>query len=210
MTVPSGTGVAPPRPELPVAVLVRRAREGSLPAYELLVARFEGRLFNFLLRRTGSRDDAADLTQEAFLRAWQRIDHYDARWQFSTWLFTIARRAAATEMRRRARVRGAGGQGTGPGDDAADSDGPERAAEREQGRLLWEMADRVLTPVQRTALWLRYAEDLSIPDIATVLGRTPLLVRVTLFRARRKLAACSAWGVEGRGRAGDLVGETAC
>ena len=55
------------------------------------------------------------------------------------------------------------------------------------------MADRVLTERQRTALWLRYAEDMETRDIAKVLGTSQVVVRVTLFRARERLAQCAAW-----------------
>ena len=55
--------------------------------------------------------------------------------------------------------------------------------------LIWETADRILTDSQRTVLWLRYAEELSNGEIARVLGRSQISVRVTLFRAREALAA---------------------
>ena len=80
----------------PIPHLVSRAQHGSLPCFAELVKRFEGRLFNFLVRRTVTTHDAEDLVQDAFVRAWQRIDQYDPRWQFSTWLFTIANRLAIT------------------------------------------------------------------------------------------------------------------
>ena len=62
--------------------------------------------------------------------------------------------------------------------------------DQEQGRLLWDIADRVLTDTQRTALWLRFAEDLPVREIAAVMGKTRVTVRVTLLRARNALAAC--------------------
>ena len=72
----------------------------------------------------------------------------------------------------------------------ATEDDPARiTADHEQGSLLWDAADRILNETQRTALWLRYAEDLRIKDIARVLGKTSIAVRVILFRARDALAA---------------------
>lgn len=173
--------------EVPIPHLVSRAQRGSLPCFAELVSRFEGRLFNFLRRRTGSTHDAEDLVQDAFLRAWERIDQYDPRWQFSTWLFTIGHRLASTHGRRRQR------EVTWPGDrelPAADRSDPAReAADREHCDLLWDTADRILSESQRTALWLRYGEELSNREIARVLGRSAISVRVTLFRAREALAA---------------------
>ena len=83
--------------------LALEAQQGSVAAYSELVRVFEGRLYNFLLRRVGSAADAEDLTQEAFLRAWQRLGTYRPKWRFSTWLFTIAFRLAVDESRRRKR-----------------------------------------------------------------------------------------------------------
>ncbi len=173
---------------LPVAVLVERAQAGSVTCFAEIVRRFESRLFNFLLRRTGSAADAEDLTQETFVRAYERIDRYDPRWQISTWLFVIARLGAVTHLRKRSRDHAA--RRSGRLVTARDHGDPRAGADdRDRGRLLWEIADRVLGDTQRTALWLRYAEDLSIGQIAAVLGKTPIAVRVALCRARRTLAA---------------------
>jgi RNA polymerase sigma-70 factor (ECF subfamily) len=168
--------------DLAVPELVRRARDGSLPAYAEVVARFEGRLLNFLLRRVPNRADAEDVVQETFVRAWQRIGQYDPRWQFSTWLFTIGHRLAAAHRHR------------GPALSAdlsrvpAEAGEPGRAvADREQCGHVWALADRILPEVQRTALWLRYAEDLPTRQIARVLGKSPIMVRVHLCRARAAL-----------------------
>ncbi len=172
---------------LGIGALAARARSGCLTSFTELVERFESRLFNFLLRRCGSITDAEDLAQETFVRAWRAIGQYNPRWQFSTWLFTIAHRLAVTEYRRRRRERAMQGHGdpaTGHADDPASV-----VAHREESRLIWDLADRVLGQTQREALWLRYAEDLSIRAIARVLGKTPVTVRVTLFRAREALDA---------------------
>ena len=173
--------------EEPIPHLVSRAQRGSLPCFAELVKRFEGRLFNFLVRRTPTSHDAEDLVQDAFVRAWQRIDQYDPRWQFSTWLFTIAHRLALTHGRRRQREVG---WSDGREELSVEHDDPGRAvADRELCSLLWKTAERILTESQRTVLWLRYAEELSNRDIARVLGRSQISVRVTLFRAREALAA---------------------
>jgi len=172
---------------LPLTDLVSRAQRGSLPCFAELVRRFEGRLFNFLCRRTGSTHDAEDLAQDAFVRAWQRIDQYNPQWQFSTWLFTIGHRLALTHLQRRRRE-----QGMCKGRDIATAqrDDPGRiVADHDQCDLLWETADLILTPSQGTILWLRYAEELSNKQIAVVMGRSQVSVRVTLFRAREALAA---------------------
>lgn len=177
----------PPLSEVPIPHLVSRAQRGSLPCFAELVKRFEARLLNFLRRRTVSTHDAEDLVQDAFVRAWQRIDQYDGRWQFSTWLFTIAHRLAITHGRRRQREVTWTGAHERP---TVERDDPGRSvADREHCDALWDTADRILSESQRTVLWLRYAEDLSNSEISSVTGRSPISVRVTLFRAREALAA---------------------
>ncbi len=165
--------------------LALRAQKQSLPAFTELVTRYEQRLFNFLLRRVPCAADAEDIVQEAFVRAWQSIDRYDPTWEFSTWLYTIARRLAANEVasaRRRARhqpTTNAHAQSTDP---------LQIVADRESQTNLWTIAQRVLNSDQQTALWLRYSEQMSVQDIANVLGRTRVSVRVLMFRARKALA----------------------
>ena len=197
MNEPSGDDARqrPSPAALPIPDLVSRAQRGSLPCFAELVKRFEGRLLNFLRRRTGSVHDAEDLAQDAFVRAWQRIEQYDPRWQFSTWLFTIAHRLAITHRARR--EVSASCDVLEPA--TLDRHDPVRVlADREHGGQLWETADRILSETQRTALWLRYAEDLSNTDIAAITGRSRVSVRVTLFRAREALAAHERAGCDGQ------------
>lgn len=165
--------------------LVRRAQAGSSAAFGELVDRYESPLFNFLLRRAASAEDAEEITQDAFVRAWRRIGLYDARWRFSAWLYTVARRLAATRTRSAAPRH----QGSDALEDVRVHDDPARGLAHEEDKMsLWGIADRVLDEDSRSALWLRYAEDLAIPEIAAILGRSSVSVRVMLFRARARLA----------------------
>ncbi len=136
------------------------------------------------------------------MRAWQRFEQYDPRWQFSTWLFTIAHRLAITHRRRHDVATSCDTREFA----TVDRDDPARLlADREQGGQLWETADRILTETQRTALWLRYAEDLSNTDIAAITGRSRVSVRVTLFRARETLAAHERLRRDGRPAVSDDI-----
>ena len=195
-------------------VLAVRAAQGSHAAFAELVALFEVRLYNFLLRRTRSRTDAEELTQESFARAWQSIKSYDPAWKFSTWLFTIGSRLAVSDHRKQGRMRtmdtsdsaaggmagmmGVGGIGSrGESGGRMEGIGEERMEHRLLGRALWALAGKTLKDDQQTALWLRYGEDMSIGEVATVMGKSQVAVRVMLFRARQTLATAFAKGDDG-------------
>jgi RNA polymerase sigma-70 factor (ECF subfamily) len=165
--------------------LAVRAQSGSIEAYSMLVEQFQERLYNFLLRRAASEADAEDIAQDTFVRAWQRIEQFNPRWRFSTWLFTIGSRLTASRYRDR--------HAPPVALPAEHPDKPvrthDRLSQNDERTRIWGLVEELLTPEQHTALWLRYAEDLAIGDIARVLGKTEVGVRVMLFRARNVLAS---------------------
>ncbi len=81
--------------------LIGRARRGDIEAFNLLVSRWEKRVFNYLLRLVGDREDAFDLSQETFLKAYQNLGRLEDEARFSTWLFRIAHNEAFSLLRRR-------------------------------------------------------------------------------------------------------------
>jgi RNA polymerase sigma-70 factor, ECF subfamily len=195
--------VLAPRHESPEE-LALLAQEGSVEAFERLVAQFEARVFNFLLRRVRA-SDAEDLTQDTFIRAWERIHQYSPRWRFSTWLFTIAMRQAASRARRErahAAIDNVQPAAAGAEIDAA------MVRHEERGRI-WAVVDETLGQEQRTAVWLRYVEDMSMQDIARVLGKSQVAVRVMLHRARLALAEAfrESGAAEGVGPCASSAGE---
>ncbi len=158
-----------------------------MKSYEELDRRLRPRLVYLLHKRTGSREDAEDLAQQALVRAYQKIETYDSRRSFRAWLFTIAVRLSIDAHRKR-RIQPTGGEGI----ERAVDPGPgpaETVSLRDGQRRLWALADRVLDPTQRTALWLHYGEQLKAKEIAKTLGITAVHVRVLLYRARRTMMA---------------------
>ena len=163
--------------------LACRAQAGSSACFEELVRRLEGRLLRFLLRRTRTPQDAEDLLQETFLRGYQRLGSYNPAWKITTWLFTIASRLAISHGRKRRAValpRAACVPAVG--DDALT-----RLARQEEKEALWATAQSTLSENQHTVLWLRYAEGMSVKEIARVMGKTRTHVKVLLYRARSAL-----------------------
>lgn len=181
-----------------LAQLAQGGSEGERDAYfSELVERLSGRLRSFLLRKTGRAQDVDDLVQETFLRAYSNIERYQPKWRFTTWLYTIATRLAANQRR---------AQDARPALSAAEvhdqvtrdahADDPAAlVAQSQENAQLWRTAKVKLTDAQYTAIWLHYAQDMSVREIAEATGRTAIHVRVLLYRARRKLAeevSCSA------------------
>jgi RNA polymerase sigma-70 factor (ECF subfamily) len=83
------------------ADLIQRAAKGSVEAYNLLVSRWEKRVYNYLLRITANREDALDLTQDVFLKAYQNLRKLDDLSRFAPWLYRIAHNEAYSMFRKR-------------------------------------------------------------------------------------------------------------
>lgn len=146
-----------------------------MDAFSLLVGRHHTRVFAFLLALTRHRQDAEDLTQETFLRAWNKFHRYNPDLPLLPWLFTIARRQSISALRRKRPI---------PAEDLTTNE-PEPA---NRALWLWEIAKAHLTPDAYGALWLHYREELSLKEIAAVLGKREGAIKVILHRARKSLA----------------------
>jgi len=167
-----------PTTEISAEELAVRARDGSRVSFDELVVRYRPPLVAFLARRLASATDAEDVAQETFLRAYDHLDRYDPARPFATWLFAIGKNVAANHAIARTR-RDAREQDSRPVDGAVD--GGAAAGD------LWQRAAKALSPDAYRMLWLRYAQGLTVREIAAALGRSSVAVKVMLFRARRRL-----------------------
>jgi RNA polymerase sigma-70 factor (ECF subfamily) len=164
--------------------LAREAQQGSVVGFEELVRRYQVPLLHFLRNRTCSTAEAEDLVQDTLVRAYENLHRYRPTYRFSTWLFTIAHRISLNERRKRRLASAPGGVESVPAPGAE----PEAVAiEKEQRAQLWDQAATILSQSQVTALWLYYAEEMSVAEIAEVLERSRVATKTMLFRARRKL-----------------------
>jgi RNA polymerase sigma-70 factor (ECF subfamily) len=163
--------------------LVELVHSGVLDAFDEIDRRYRGKLRVFLLRYTGSPEEAEEWVQIALIRAFRAIGQLESREKLSSWLYAIAFRTAAGESRKKRPV-------TQCAFERIDlrSDPAELADRREWKVNLWKVARTVLDADQHAALWLRYVEGHSIRQIAEVMHRTRVSVRVLLYRARKRLA----------------------
>lgn len=163
--------------------LVRQTQAGSFAAFEELVRRFEGRIFAFAAGACRDAAAAREITQDTFVRAFQAIARCDATRPFGPWLFTIARRQCADRRRTPCSL-----PLEAAPEPVCEENPASELAGREARRDLWALARDRLPAAQFQALWLKYAEDQTVAQIAAVLGKTQVHVKVLLFRARRTLA----------------------
>jgi RNA polymerase sigma-70 factor (ECF subfamily) len=166
---------------------VRAIRGGDRDALAQLVQRYQGRLFGLMTMMVRNPVAAEELAQDAFVRAYTHLDHYDERRPFYPWLATIAVRLAQNWLHHRARLEQREGAAL---DDAWE---PAAAASALNGMIADERSRRVwqvvagLPSAERTAVLLYYREELPLGDIARTLGLTSGTIKTLLFRARRHL-----------------------
>jgi RNA polymerase sigma-70 factor, ECF subfamily len=169
----------------PDAVLVQRTLRGDLGAFESLVERHREVVFRVAARIVG-RDNADDVSQDAFLRAFHRLGRFRGDASFRAWLLQITHNAAVDHLsRRRAEPVDAA-----DGDDGHENEVARLPAERLESReriARLESKLRGLSPEGRVALILRDIEGLTYDEIASVTGAPLGTVKVRLFRARRDL-----------------------
>jgi len=170
------------------AQLVQASLDGDRDAFGALVERYQDRLFNTLLQILGSRDDASDVAQEAFVQAFVKLETFRGDAQFYTWLYRIAMNMALSQRRRRRKVVSVEAAKDGGGDEPVDRNpGPEaRLVDRERVAAV-QLALSKLADQHRQILVLREMEGFSYDTIAGILALPVGTVRSRLFRARLML-----------------------
>lgn len=164
------------------SALVRSCVDGDGRAFEELVRRHTSRVFNYVFQMTRHRQDAEDICQQTFIKAYRNIDRVDPDRPIIGWLLTIARRTAINHFR------SAKAWTELPEDTASTETSPARQVENlERAGNLWEKARQILAPRDFEVLWLRIAEEFSVEETARVTGLTETHVKVLVYRARQQL-----------------------
>lgn len=169
--------------------LVEKARKGDELAFEELVNRYRERLFWVAFNMVGNREEARDISQEAFVRVFKSLDRYDPRYNFYTWLYQIAANICIDHLRKRGSASLVSLEGLStetykfepPGELGAPEEGMER-------RELVEQIQRILDklPVKyKTVLIMRDLEGVHCREIARIMRCTYPTLRWRLFQARR-------------------------
>lgn len=179
--------------EVEAGSAVERARSGDSDAFRLLVEQHSRAIFRLAFRMTGNEEDAEDVVQETFLRAYKQLDRYEARSSFSTWLYRIASNYSLDLIRMRKRHESKRVRGTEEEDRdilqsiPMDTPGPDRLMYGEEVKDKVNEALNELSAQERTAFVLRHFEGLSIEEIGDALGTGANATKHSIFRAVQKL-----------------------
>jgi RNA polymerase sigma-70 factor (ECF subfamily) len=177
--------------DLTDAEALARARAGDTDAFRVLVERHSRSLFRLAFRLTGSEADAEDVVQEAFLKAYRRLEQFEERAAVGSWLYRIAANVAYDLLRARRRAPhtadAAGAEEDEPPALPSEEPGPERLAISSDVRRQVGWAMKRMTLVERSAFVLRHFEGLSIQEIGSALELSTNATKQSLLRAVRKL-----------------------
>jgi RNA polymerase sigma-70 factor (ECF subfamily) len=172
------------------AVWLEQARQGDKVAFSHLVEAYQGPVYNLAYRMLRNADEAEEAAQEAFIRAFTRLDSYDPSHKFSTWLLSITSNYCIDQIRKRRATLLSIDEPLAP-HPALMSDkakGPEsQMVQGQQADMVQDLLDE-LQPDYRQAVVLRYWYELSYEEIADVMGTTVSAIKSRLFRARKQLA----------------------
>jgi len=173
------------------------ARRGEPGAFEALVRRHQGPLYNFCLRMLTQSEDAADVAQETFVQLYSHLGRLDEHEPIAPWLFRVARNRCIDIIRRRRTVPLTVADDSAPDFDPADDEPlPDELAERADLQRLLARAIALLPPAYAEVVSLRYAGDRSFAEIAQILDCDEGAARVRFHRAkallRRELRAQTA------------------
>ena len=179
------------------AAVLARARQGDSEAFRALVERHSRSVFRLAFRMTGNEQDAEDVVQEAFLRAYKQLGRFESRANFGTWLYRIVANCSVDLMRAKqsrhdmSRSESLDDVVELPSTDGA---GPDRLAQSAEIQSRVREALKALSPLERAAFTLRHHEGRSIEEISKTLGLGTSAAKHSIFRAVRKLrGALSAW-----------------
>lgn len=166
-------------------VLIARIAGGDRLAMQVLYARHHVRVFRFILRLTRNEATAEDLISEVFLEIWRSAGKFEGRSQVSTWMLSIARFKALSQLRKRSEAELDEGMAEQIEDQADD---PETSlAKKDKGALLRECMN-ALSAEHREVIDLVYYHEKSVEEVAGIVGIPAATVKTRMFYARKKLS----------------------
>ena len=176
----------------PDVQLVQRFQAGDSEVFDLLYLRYRDRIYGVIRSIISNREDALDITQDVFLKAYQGLGNFKRTSQFYSWIYRITINRCIDFMRRRSKHsvlcdNPVSDEEFYPLEAHRRSSSPSKAVEREEFRKYLHRAVVQLTPKQREVFILRYREELPLKEIGNKMGRSIGTVKAHLFQAHRNL-----------------------
>ncbi|MEX2606680.1 MAG: sigma-70 family RNA polymerase sigma factor [Kiritimatiellia bacterium] len=175
---------------------VLRAQQGDMVAYDQLAAAYQGRIYGLLYNMTSNKEDAEDLLQEVFLKAYRALPKFKGNSSFYTWIYRIAVNRAINFVKKRKRRQALSLDDLDMGierDPAlvqmSSSDGPDRDIRLKELQEKLNKALQTLSEKHRTVVVLHDIQGLPHHEIGRIMGCSPGTVRSRLFYARQQLQA---------------------
>ena len=173
--------------------LVEIVRNEDSERYGELIERYQGKLFAYLYRLTGNRDETEDLLQDVFIKAYKNLHSYDSSRKFSSWIYRIAHNEAVNHIKRRSLKRFIPWEDITATKDmlsmSSSAEGADVTQMREETRVEVDEAINRLPFKYKQVLALRYYSDKSYEDISEILGKPINTVGTLISRAKKKMAA---------------------
>ncbi len=163
-------------------VLVERCRNGDRAALADLIGKYQKPIFNAAYRIAGDPEDARDITQTVFLKAFEKLGDFDSQYRFFSWIYRIAVNESLNLLRRKGRDRSFGDPGQVP-----ETATPERLANEAELGLRVQAALLKLKPEDRVVLTLRHFSECSYREMAAIIGIDEKTVKSRLYSARQRL-----------------------
>jgi RNA polymerase sigma-70 factor (ECF subfamily) len=171
--------------------VIAKARLGDQKAYRQLLDHCWNMVFGFQLKRVRNESDAEDISIEAFAKAFDKIDQFDTRYNFSSWVITISKNIQIDQFRKQRNsivVTPIDEQDNQANQVPDDSPSTEDALIQEQNLIQLQTLIKMLKPMYREVLQLRYFQEMSYRDIAEQLGEPLTNIKVRLLRAKKLMA----------------------
>jgi RNA polymerase sigma-70 factor (ECF subfamily) len=168
----------------PDETLIERCRDGDGSAFAVLVGRYHRPIYNAAFRVLGNAEDASDITQVVFMKVTERLDDFDSRYKFFSWIYRIALNESLNLARKHGREE--------PLDEEAEL-AAARSAEPDWNADQGELAERIqralggMSVDDRAVITLRHFSDCSYREMSNILGIAEKTVKSRLFAARRRL-----------------------
>lgn len=164
--------------------VIKEIRNGKKNEFVWIVKKYEDRLYSFVLRMVQNEEDALDLTQESFIKAFKGLDKYDERYSFKNWIFTIASHHTIDFLRKKGKIK------------------ETELLEKDVGKPYIPRIDRIIADERarkleheiaqlpdnyRMVILLKYKEEMRIEDISKIMDAPVGTVKIWLHRARTQL-----------------------